>query len=218
MIAGGDGCWISIVDRTGVESARLEAPEVCLKDVSFSPDGRLVAAARWPQQLGAGLDGIDVWDWTTGTLRFATDEPATVGAFDPTGALLATTSDLTGTISLWDVSSGELASTLEAGAPSNDIDFSPDGALLVAGGRDGLVRQWRVDDGTITSILDPRAASIRSTAFSPDGHQLASVDDDGIIRVWALVADDLVRLAESRLTRRLTVEECRQFLHRSACP
>jgi hypothetical protein len=34
------------------------------------------------------------------------------------------------------------------------------------------------------------------------------------VRLYALPIQDVVRLAEERLTRTWTVEECRQFLHR----
>jgi WD40 repeat protein/DNA-binding SARP family transcriptional activator len=217
VIAGGDGCWVSIVDRSGTETARLENPETCLKTVAFSPDGQLIAATRWPEQMGAGLGGTDVWDWATGELRFATDTDADDGTFDPTGELLATTSELSGTIDLWNVDSGEHVRSLESAAPSKSIDFDPAGTILAAGGLDGVIRLWRVDDGTIVSMLDARAASIRSLVYSADGSRLASVDDDGIVRVWALEVDDLVQLAQRRVTRHLTDDECRQYLHTDTC-
>ncbi len=58
---------------------------------------------------------------------------------------------------------------------------------------------------------------IRSVAFSPDGTRLASLDYDGVIRVWALDLDDLVAIANDRLTRTFTDEECRQYLHVESC-
>ena len=217
VIAGGDGCWVSIVDRDGTETQRLENPETCLKTVAFSPDGTLIAATRWPEQLGAGLDGTDVWDRTTGEIRFSTEEHADAGTFSPTGELLATTSALSGSIHLWDVDSGALVRSFETAAPSRDLDFDPDGKLLASGDLDGVIRLWRVDDGTIASVLDARAAALRSIVYSPDGSRLASVDDDGIVRVWALEVDDLVRLAQRRVTRQLTEDECRQYLHNDTC-
>jgi hypothetical protein len=41
---------------------------------------------------------------------------------------------------------------------------------------------------------------------------------DGIFRVWALDLDELIALAQSRVTRTLTDEECQQYLHLDACP
>ena len=54
--------------------------------------------------------------------------------------------------------------------------------------------------------------------FGPDGSTLASVgDNDGISRVWALDLDDLIAIAERRLTRTLNDAECRQYLHVDRC-
>ena len=47
---------------------------------------------------------------------------------------------------------------------------------------------------------------------------LASVGDDGLVRVWALDLDELIAIATDRLTRTLTEDECRQYLHVERCP
>lgn len=217
VIAGGEGCWVSIVDLSGVEVDRFEDPDTCLKSVAYSADGRLVAATRWPDRVGAGLGGVHVWDATTGELRFTTDADADWVAFDPDGQIVAATSQLSSTIDLWDVESGELVRSLESNAPSTSVEFDPRGTTLASGGLDGGVRIWRIADGTISSVLDAGAAAIRSVAYDADGTRLASVDDDGIVRVWALEVDDLVGLAEERVTRPLTDAECRQYLHSDVC-
>ena len=47
---------------------------------------------------------------------------------------------------------------------------------------------------------------------------LASIGDDGIARVWALDLDDLIAIANDRLTRGFSEDECRQYLHLERCP
>jgi WD40 repeat protein len=54
--------------------------------------------------------------------------------------------------------------------------------------------------------------------FSPDGSKLASVSAGGTVRVWALDLDDLVEIASGQVTRTLTDDECRQYLHVDRCP
>jgi hypothetical protein len=39
----------------------------------------------------------------------------------------------------------------------------------------------------------------------------------GLARIWALDIDDLLGIATERLTRSLTDEQCRQFLHVENC-
>ena len=55
--------------------------------------------------------------------------------------------------------------------------------------------------------------------FSPDGKRLVSSAPDGVARVWALDLDELIAIAEAELTRGLTDDECRQYLHLpQGCP
>ena len=55
-------------------------------------------------------------------------------------------------------------------------------------------------------------------AVSPDGTRLASASYDRTTRVYAVDLDELVTLAQSRLTRWFTPDECRQYLHTDTCP
>ena len=55
-------------------------------------------------------------------------------------------------------------------------------------------------------------------AWSPDGQRLATAGDDGIVHVYAMGIDLLMSLARSRVTRNLTLEECRTYLHLDAAP
>jgi WD40 repeat protein len=59
---------------------------------------------------------------------------------------------------------------------------------------------------------------VRSVAWTPDGKRLLSAGDDGIIQVYAMDIDLLMSLARSRVTRNLTPEEGRKYLHREDVP
>ncbi|MBK8784735.1 MAG: hypothetical protein IPO22_23735 [Anaerolineales bacterium] len=56
-----------------------------------------------------------------------------------------------------------------------------------------------------------------SVAFSPDGKHLAVGGRTGI-SIFYLQIEDVIALAQSRVTRTLTTEECQQYLHVDACP
>ena len=55
-------------------------------------------------------------------------------------------------------------------------------------------------------------------AFSPDGTRLATASWDQTARLYTHDIDDLVALAQTRVTRSLTAEECRRYLHVERCP
>jgi WD40 repeat protein len=50
-------------------------------------------------------------------------------------------------------------------------------------------------------------------SFSPDGSRPATTAADGTVRIWALDLDQLVAIAERKVTRTLTDDECRRYLH-----
>jgi hypothetical protein len=54
--------------------------------------------------------------------------------------------------------------------------------------------------------------------FRRDGSQLVSAASDGFVQVWVLRLDDLEAIARDSLTRDLTTDECRRYLHLDACP
>ena len=54
--------------------------------------------------------------------------------------------------------------------------------------------------------------------LSPDGLHLATASYDGTDRIYVLRLEELIALAESRVTRSLTPEECRMYLHLEQCP
>jgi WD40 repeat protein len=81
-------------------------------------------------------------------------------------------------------------------SPVESVAFSPDGALLAVGSRDGTVRVWRVvyEQGAGWTLLHTRRISTGETqaayshdvAFSPDSRTLAFGLPDGTVQLWRL--------------------------------
>ena len=119
---------------------------------------------------------------------------------------------------VWDVDSGEQVATLRGPAVVNALAYGGDGSRVATAGVDGVVRLWDPETGEQDLELRGHGTSVQAVVLSPDGTRLASVGADGLVRVWALALDDLISMAEQRLTRSFTEEECRQFLEQDRCP
>jgi len=61
---------------------------------------------------------------------------------------------------------------------------SQDGSRFATGSRDGMLRVWNSDDGTLVSSARTGPAPVLSVAYSPDGATLVSGTLDCAVRVW----------------------------------
>jgi WD40 repeat protein/energy-coupling factor transporter ATP-binding protein EcfA2 len=183
--------------------------------IDFSPNGKRLATA--------GGDGtIKIWDTGRGTeiltLEAHPDSVVIDVAFSPDGTQLLTGS-FDGTAKLWDAETGQALQTLSGHTSGvHGVAFTPDGARLVTGSEDGTARLWDAETGQSVLTLTGHTLGILDIAISPDGKYLATSSKDGSIRLYVLPVEDLIALAQSRVTRSLTEEECQQFLHLKECP
>jgi WD40 repeat protein len=211
---------VVIVDRSGAELATItEAAGNLISSVSFSPDGRLLATTR------EGIERVDpsqmnatIWDWRRGEIVRTIETSANLVVFDPTGTRIATARRVEGVADVWDARTGDRVATLAAASLISDITFDPDGTSVATTHADGTIRLWNPDTGVQQLMLGGPATLAEDVKFSPDGTKLATTGSDAVVRVWALDLDDLIAIANARLTRTLSDDECRQYLHVERCP
>jgi WD40 repeat protein len=183
--------------------------------VGFSPDGKRLATA--------GGDGtVKVWDTRHGRELFTLEaHPGSAVidvTFSPDGAHMLTGS-FDGTAKLWDAVTGQALLTLSGHTSAvHGVAFTPDGTRLVTGSEDGTAKVWDAETGQALLTLTGHTLGILDIAISPDGKYLATASKDGSIRLYVLQVEELIALAQSRLTRSLMQEECKQFLHVDECP
>jgi sugar lactone lactonase YvrE len=79
------------------------------------------------------------------------------------------------------------------------------------------IRLWDVETGRLVAELPTDYVGWPALAFSPDSSDLLYADTGGILRRFHLDLDRLIELAEGRLTRGFTPDECRQYLEPSRC-
>ena len=125
-----------------------------------------------------------------------------------------------GRVIVWDVETGQLLQTLSTySAPVTDVSFTPDGSILAAVGTEGVIRIW--DAANWEEILTLTTDSftegpIYGLAFSPDSKHLA-VAGKNAIRIFTLDNEELIDIAQQRLTREFTFDECSMYLQGNDC-
>lgn len=167
---------------TGKYRATLTGHTDKIREVVFSPDSTILASG--------GIDGIYLWDVTTGKhLRnFVRPQPFTGGAdslaFNPDGRILAS-SDFDG-IHLWDVATGKPYQTLTGHKyPPGILVFSPDGRTLASSVLDEI-RLWNVTTGKHLKTITVHTYSVIGLAFSLDSSTFVSAGRDGTVILWDL--------------------------------
>lgn len=166
-------------------------------DVTFSPDGKLLATAH---SYNVDPGEVMLWDTTTGervaNLR-VTDRGVVSVAFSPDGKVLAGRDYVRddhralSEVVLWDVATHrELRRIGGHGGWVYAVAFSPDGKVLATSVSNQAVQLWDVASGREIRRIDG-AASGGVLAFSPDGQMLVMAGAGRTLTFWDLVANRL---------------------------
>jgi WD40 repeat protein len=209
----------TMLDLTGRVVGRLDIDGFRVREPRYSADGRLVAlTGDWgASDVEDGVPGVVVWNFDENRSVTSIDTASLDAVFDPSGTRLATTGMERDKPAVWDVASGRRLFELAGTGLVLDVAFSPDGKRLATAGFDGMVRLFEAATGRELAVLSAGPTAVRTVVFSPDGRMLAA-HRVGEVRVWALDIDLLLEIARERVTRSLSEDECRQFLHLDRCP
>lgn len=97
---------------------------------------------------------------------------------------------------LWDNKKAVIVDTLTTQAV-NTANFSYDNQYIVAGGFDGIVRVFRVEDGAFINALELHEKRLIYTNISRDNGTIVSTDIHGKIAVWDTQTNDTIRTIET---------------------
>lgn len=174
------------------ESNRLTAHEGEVVDISFSPDGNIIATAS--------QDGtVKLWDLEGKQIKsFSAANNAKFWgiSFSPKGQILAAAST-DGTVRLWRLNGKDIEEVEPLKVSQSlvwDISFSPDGQVLASADSSGTVKLWQFDGHKFNP--DPiyqikahdqvkgKDQEIHKINFSPDGKFLATASIDNTAKLW----------------------------------
>ena len=170
-----------------------------VRSLSFSPDGRFLAAA-----VGSETNTVLLWEVESGnlvnTLVGHTDTIKSVSFSPDSQFLVSGSSDKT--VRLWKAEAGTASVLCEVktfqSRKVNAVAFSPDGKHVI-GGTDLQVLMWNVDSGENVkkfSVKEKRGTTVRdilSVAFSNDGQRIVSGHGDLKVRVWDVASEEVIQ-------------------------
>ena len=87
------------------------------------------------------------------------------------------------------------------------VAYSPDGQRIVTASADYTAKVWNANTGKELLTLTGHNHQVWSAVYSPDGQRIVTAGADRIVQIHTTDMDELLQIAESRVTRQLTAEE-----------
>ncbi len=170
---------------TAQATASFSVPSGEVEALSFSPDGRLIAAGAVVSDARETAPSVTVWDLAkNGEPEVQVEMASSVWelAFSPTGKeLIALSQD--GSVETWRTSDWESEGFAEHATDSSGLSYTAGGQLVAVGSGD-VVQVYRPTLDQFMTVR-PRLGTIESVAFDHEG-TLAIVGEARRIQLWTL--------------------------------
>ena len=169
------------------ERNRLEGHSDIVWDVSFAPNGELIASASQDHT-------IKLWqsDGKLVSNLIGHEETVTSVTFSPDSQRIASSS-WDGTVRLWGVNSQPLAQINAHRGHVYKVTFSPNGQRMASAGEDGQVKIWTAKGQLLLTLWGHRG-KVTDVSFSPDGQWIASAGEDQTVRIWSTTTGQLTTI------------------------
>lgn len=184
------------VEGGGALLAKLKSKDHRVQAVTFSPDGKLLAAGYGFYDDG----GVTIWDVAgrsvVATLlsRTSRTEGIKQVAFSDDGKLFAAASDK-GKVMLWMVGSWRTHKTLLVNrGVASGLSFSPDSTKLAySSDKTALLYDLRSGNVTVIATKSGSGRDFNGISFSPDS-KLVIVCGDNSIQVWDVAGQKIIKV------------------------
>ena len=165
---------------TGEELLSFEAHTYPVSSVRFSPDGALLASTSYERPTGGE---VRVWSASDGAERHrfqAGYAPMTCADWSPDGRRVHAGSWV-GLFATWELGGDAEGRVIEVGSQDdyravNALAVSPDGSLVVLGGKDDQLHLFDAATGEKRLQIDAHERAVWGVALAPDGERRVRVE------------------------------------------
>lgn len=213
FIVSGSGRTLNLVDATtGATQVLLTLPFE-LKSIDISPNGQTLAGASWTGNIVL----INLKDNSYTTLIEESKARMLTVRFTPKGDGLAyggeDKENKRGFVRLYNFSSRETRYFSGHRAGVNDIEFSPDGALMASAGADKRLLMWVLENpGDLPITMQNNAGFVWDIAFTPQSDFLIAACSESEIRVWPTNPSLLAEKICPQLKRNMSQDEWEKYV------
>ncbi|MGC1240230.1 MAG: hypothetical protein WA874_01520 [Chryseosolibacter sp.] len=213
FIVSSSGKTLTRVDADNGAATVLLALPFELKAIDISPDGKTLAGASWSGQIVL----VDLARNTYHTLVEETKSRMLTVRFTPKGDGLAyggeDKENRRGFVRVFHFDSQETRYFSGHMAGVNDVEFSPDGALMASAGADKRLLMWVLENpGDLPITMQNNTGFVWDIAFTKNSDYLIATCSESEIRVWptnpALLAEKIC----PQLKRNMSKDEWEKYV------
>ncbi|MDQ2658707.1 MAG: hypothetical protein M3Y60_14890, partial [Bacteroidota bacterium] len=213
FVVSSSGRTLTRVDAaTGSASAMLTFPFE-LKAIDISPDGKILAGASWAGTIVL----VNLQENSYTTLVDDNKTRMLTVRFTPEGDGLAyggeDKENRRGFVRLYNFGSRETRYFSGHRAGVNDIEFSPDGALMASAGADKRLLMWVLENpGDLPITMQNNAGFVWNISFTANSDYLIATCSESEIRVWPTNPSLLAEKICPQLKRNMTQDEWAKYV------